>query len=376
MYNHSGLGIFTKNLILKTRHLFLLFVFGGQCFLFSQTTQPKNPNRFKVIGLPVFFFTPDTKFGGGAGGLATLNFPKDSLGARRSSVTVGVVYTQLNQLLLYFPFQLFPQNQKYWISGELGYYRYVFNYFGTGNGFPPDYIEKYDATFPRIRLNLSRKVAPGLYAGLRYAYDDFTFTRKESGGELDQNKVLGSNGGRISGLGGGINYDTRNSIFFPTQGWLVDASLYSESSLTGSPFNYRRISADAARYFKMGKKGVFALNAVSIFSFGAVPFHQMPVIGGTKRLRGYFEGKYRDKHLLILQGEYRQPLFWRLGAVAFGGLGLVGDRFESLAIRNTRPHLGAGLRLMIDKAQKINIRADYGWGYRSSGFYLTFGEAF
>jgi len=358
--------------------LILLFFLAFQGFnpLYAQTTPSKNSNRFKIIGLPVFFFTPDTKFGGGAGGIATFNFPKDSIGARRSSVTIGVVYTQLNQLLLYFPFQLFPQNQKYWISGEVGYYRYVFNYFGTGNGFPPDYIEKYDATFPRIRLNLSRKVAPGLYAGLRYAYDDFTFTRKEAGGELDRNTVRGSEGGRISGLGAGINYDTRNSIFFPNQGWLVDASVYTESALTGSQFNYRRITADASHYWKLGKKGVFALNAVSILSFGEVPFHQMPVIGGTKRLRGYFEGKYRDNHLLILQGEYRQPLFWRLGAVAFGGLGLVGQRFESLALQNTRYHFGTGLRLMIDKAQKINIRADYGWGYRSSGFYLTFGEAF
>lgn len=342
----------------------------------AQTAQPKSPNRFKFIGLPVFFYTPDTKFGGGVGGLSTFNFPKDSLGARRSSVTVGVVYTQLNQLLLYFPFQLFPQNQRYWISGEAGYYRYVFNFFGTGNGFSPDYIEKYDATFPRIRLNLSRKVAPGLYAGLRYAYDDFRFTRTAPGGVLARGEVAGASGGRISGLGGGINYDTRNSIFFPTKGWLVDASLYTESAFTGSQFDYRRLSADVARYWAVGKKGVFALNGAAVFSFGNVPFHQMPVIGGTKRLRGYFEGKYRDKHLLLLQGEYRQPLFWRLGAVVFGGAGMVGERFEALTLRHTRHHLGTGLRLMIDKAQKINIRADYGWGYRSSGFYLTFGEAF
>jgi len=350
------------------------------CFLlnslFAQSDSLKNPNRFKVIGLPVFFFTPDTKFGGGAGGIATFNFPKDSLGARRSSVTVGVVYTQLRQVLLYFPFQLFPQNQRYWISGEAGYYRYVFNYFGTGNGFDPDFIEKYDATFPRIRLNLSQKIAPGLYAGLRYAYDDFRFTRKEAGGELDRNTVTGSNGGRVSGVGVGINYDTRDNIFFPSKGWLMDASLYGESALTGSVFRYRRVSADVARYWAVGEKGVFALNGVGVFSFGDVPFHQMPVIGGTKRLRGYFEGKYRDNHLLILQGEFRQPLFWRLGVVAFGGLGMVSDRVETLSVRHTRHHYGAGIRLMLDKAQKINIRADYGWGYRSSGFYLTFGEAF
>ena len=79
----------------------------------SVKTALKSPNGFKIIALPVAFYTPDTKIGGGVGGLTTFNFKGDSIGARRSSVTVGLVYTQLRQILLYFPFQLFPQNQKY-----------------------------------------------------------------------------------------------------------------------------------------------------------------------------------------------------------------------------------------------------------------------
>jgi outer membrane protein assembly factor BamA len=342
----------------------------------GQTPKEKSPNRFKFIGLPVVFFTPDTKFGGGVGGLSTFNFPGDSLRARRSSITAGIVYTQLNQILLYFPFQLFPDNQRYWISGEVGYYRYVFNFFGTGNDFSPDYIEKYDAVFPRIRLNLSRKIAPGLYTGIRYAFDDFTYTRTMPGGVLENKAVTGSAGGRISGAGVGMNYDTRNSLFFPTTGWLADLSIYAESAFTGSQFTYQRLSADVARYGRAGKKGVWAVNAATVLSFGDVPFHQMPVIGGTKRLRGYFEGKYRDKHLFLLQGEYRQPLFWRLGAVVFGGAGIVSDRFATLRAKNIRYNVGTGVRFTIDKAQKINLRADYGIGFRSKGFYLTFGEAF
>jgi outer membrane protein assembly factor BamA len=305
--------------------------------------------------------------GWGSRRIGTFNFKKDTLNARRSSLTVGVVYTQLKQVLVYFPFQLFPRNQQYWIAGEVGYYRYVFNFFGTGNDIPTDYIEKYDATFPRIRLNLSRKI--------QYAFDDFTFTRRDPQGLLANQPIAGSNGGRISGIGAGFNYDTRNSIFFPNTGILAEGIFYAESRLTGSEFTYRRVSLDASKYWSVGKS-VVALNTAAVFSFGQVPFHQMPVIGGTKRLRGYFEGKYRDKHLLVLQGEVRQPLFWRLGVAAFGGFGLVGSDFNALALNNTRYHYGAGLRLMIDKAQKINIRADYGRGHRSSGFYLTFGEAF
>lgn len=352
--------------------LFLLAL-SGQV---AAQKKEKSPNRFKIVALPVAFYTPDTKWGGGVGGLSTFNFKSDSLRARRSSVTVGVVYTQLRQVLLYFPFQLFPQNQKYWIAGEVGYYKYVFNYFGTGNDQSPDYIEKYDATFPRIRLNMSRKVGDNLYAGLRYAFDDFDFTRRDPDGLLVRNEVPGSDGGRISGVGAGFNYDTRNSIFFPEKGLLAEGIVYAESRQTGSQFTYQRLSLDVAKYISVGKKGVLALNSAAVFSFGEVPFHQMPVIGGTKRMRGYFEGKYRDKHLLLVQGEFRQPLFWRIGVVAFGGLGMVGRDFNALALPNTRYNYGAGIRFLLDKAQRINVRADYGIGYKSKGFYLTFGEAF
>jgi outer membrane protein assembly factor BamA len=336
----------------------------------------KSPNRFKIIGLPVFFYTPDTKFGGGAGGLSTFNFPSDSLNARRSSVTVGAVYTQLKQVLLYFPFQLFPQNQRYWISGEVGYYRYIFNFFGTGNDIPSSFIEKYDATFPRLRLNASRQLRPGLYAGVRYAFDRFSFQLRDSTGLLIREDIVGYNGGTVSGAGLGMNYDTRDVLFFPRKGWLIDAQLYAEDKLTGSDFKYQRFAADVAHYVPVGKKSVLALNAVAVVSVGEVPFHQMPVIGGTRRMRGYFEGKYRDNNLFMLQSEYRMPLFWRIGAVAFGGLGVVSRRLGDTDLEHLRYNYGAGIRIQIDKVQKINVRLDYGLGYRSRGFYLTFGEAF
>jgi outer membrane protein assembly factor BamA len=359
-------------------------------FLFHLTAQSdslKNPNRLKVIGLPVVFYSPDTKLGGGAGGLLTFNFKSDSIGARRSSVTVGAVYTQLNQLLLYFPFQLFPRNQAYWVSGELGYFRYVFNFFGTGNVENPKYteryktdakyIEKYSATFPRIRLNFSKKVKPNLFLGVRYAFDDFTFTKKDSSssGILIDNKLTGANGGRVSGVGIQTNYDSRDRLFYPTKGWVAEAFVYTEGTYSGSDFKYQRLSADVSHYISMGKN-VLALNAATVFSTGDVPFHQMPVIGGTKRMRGYFEGKYRDNNLLILQGEYRFPLYKRFGGVAFGGLGQVSDKLENIVSSPIRYNFGAGLRFTLDKIQHINIRADYGIGYKSSGFYLTIGEAF
>ena len=344
----------------------------------------QNPNRLKFVALPLVFYSPDTKLGGGLGGIVTFNFPKDSLNARRSSVTVGAAYTQLNQFLLYFPFQLFPNNQKYWISGEVGYFKYVFNYFGTGNTLRQDfiekfdsiYVEKYDATFPRVRLNVSKKIGEGLYVGLRYVYDDFKFTKRNSEGNLVKNNVVGANGGRVSGVGLSVNYDTRDLLFFPSNGWVVEGQLYTEGSYTGSDFSYQRLAVDASRYFPVGKNGVLAFNGVISLATNGIPFHQMPVIGGTKKMRGYFEGTYRDANLLMLQSEYRFPIFKRFGGVVFGGLGEVSDRADNWRFDYVRYNFGTGIRFTMDKAQKINIRADYGIGYKSSGFYLTIGEAF
>jgi outer membrane protein assembly factor BamA len=368
-----------------TALLFSLFLFGNLTAQTDSTKSEKNPNRLKVIALPVVFYSPDTKFGGGAGGLLTFNFKSDSIGARRSSVTVGAVYTQLNQLLLYFPFQLFPKNQAYWVSGEVGYFRYVFNFFGTGNAenpkytekykLDPKYIEKYSATFPRVRLNFAKKTKPNLYVGLRYAFDDFTFTKKDSTAVLIENKLTGSNGGKVSGIGLQTNYDSRDRLFFPTKGWVAEAFVYTEGGYTGSDFKYQRLSADASHYISFGKN-VLAINAVAVFSAGDVPFHQMPVIGGTKRMRGYFEGKYRDNNLLIVQSEYRFPVYGRFGGVLFGGLGQVSNKIENVASSPIRYNFGGGVRFTLDKIQHINIRADYGIGYKSSGFYLTIGEAF
>jgi outer membrane translocation and assembly module TamA len=76
----------------------------------------------------------------------------------------------------------------------------------------------------------------------------------------------------------------------------------------------------------------------------------------------------------MMQAEYRRILYKRLGGVLFAGAGSVfGTPGESLV---WRPNAGLGLRFQLSKKQKLNVRLDYGFGVRSQGFYLTFGEAF
>lgn len=334
----------------------------------------KDSSDVSLKVLPLAFYSPDTKFGGGAAGI--VSFKLDTASLKTSSVTFGLAYTQLKQTLCYAPFNLFTKNDEYWLYGELGYYDYIFNFFGTGNDIDPEFIEKYDARFPRIRLNALKKVGGNLYLGLSYLYDNFEIRNYRNDAILLQGDVTGWNGGVFSGIGINANYDSRNHVFYPTEGILLRTNLSLESDRIGSDFNYQKLELDFAKYFEVGENGVLALNAVSVKTIGDTPFQQMAFLGGTKRLRGYFEGKYRDKNMFMLQSEFRYFFTKRLGAVAFAGAGEVYDDFSALSTEHIRPNAGAGIRFALDPVRKINVRLDYGIGYKSSGFYLTVNEAF
>ena len=93
-------------------------------------------------------------------------------------------------------------------------------------------------------------------------------------------------------------------------------------------------------------------------------------------MRGYYEGRYRDRQYLAGQAEYRFPLWWRIGGAAFAGMGDVAPDLGSFTFSSLKPSYGLGLRFMINKEEKVNIRLDYAWGKETSGFYLEITEAF
>jgi hypothetical protein len=337
----------------------------------------KKTVRNRFYGFPVLYYTPETRFSIGAAGIYAFRFKKDSSNARPSRINFGLAVTQNRQLLVYLPFQLFPQNGRFTIYGEAGWYRYNYFFFGVGNSQPQDYSERYAVDYPRFRFNALRKLKKGFYAGLRYWYEDWKLSDLDPAGQLAQGTVPGSNSGTVSGPGFVINYDTRDNIFYPQRGMLIESAVQFFDKNSGSDFTFTRTLIDAAVYVKSGKTSVLAVNGIADFNSGTPPFYLMALMGGTKRMRGFYEGRFRDNNLLLLQTEWRQHIWKRLGAVAFGGAGIVADKATHLRVADTRFTYGLGLRFTLDKKEHINIRLDYGRGtYNSSGFYLTIGEAF
>lgn len=361
---------------------FTLLTLGTSLLAQTPDTLDAEPRPFirrsSIVPLPLAFYTPETGWGGGAAGMYAFRFRDQSDSARPSQFQLAFAYTQRRQLLLYFPFQVFTgEDARYNFYGELGYYRYLFYFYGIGND-NPDQSEIYTAAFPRMRVTAQRKWGDHWYAGLRYWGDNYRITEVDSTGQLYRSGITGATGGRTSGLGMVATYDSRDKVFFPREGVLAELVLLSNQPWLGSDFQYSRVSLDVSTYFTNRFRHTLAFNAWGNFHVGDVPFFEMATIGGTRKMRGFFEGRFRDRHVWMLQAEYRMPeLWWRLGAVAFASVGNTADSLAGLTRNQAHYTAGVGLRFLLSKAEQVNIRIDYGINEEGKGFpYITVTEAF
>lgn len=335
-----------------------------------------SERKSKLFALPLAFYAPETDWGFGAAGIYTFRLQGEQLTSRPSQLQLGFAYTLNQQILFYLPFQFYKQQEAYNLYGEVGYYLYTYQFYGIGNQTTAENQEFYDVDYPRVRLNLLKLLKPNFYMGLRYWLDDYKIKKIATGGILETKKLVGYEGGLLSGLGVVLNYDNRDNIFFPSKGLFVEAVGFSNGTYLGSDYNFSKFYLDASTFLAF-KDHILAFNGYMELTGGTVPFYQLSQLGGNKKMRGFFEGQFRDKHFVSLQTEYRFPLFWKwLRGVAFVGIGEVGTQLQDFAISKLKYSYGTGLRILINAKEKVYVRIDAGFGKDTSGYYITIGEAF
>ena len=96
-------------------------------------------------------------------------------------------------------------------------------------------------------------------------------------------------------------------------------------------------------------------------------------------MRGYYLGRYRDKHLIAGQVEYRILPFSfskRIGASVFLASGQVFGEEHTFEWNQFLLSGGAGLRFLIFPDKDIYTRLDLAFTEEGHGFYFFIGEAF
>jgi outer membrane protein assembly factor BamA len=215
-----------------------------------------------------------------------------------------------------------------------------------------------------------------LYLGIQYGFSHSKLIEVEQNGLLAKGDILGSSGGVVSSAGLAVNWDTRNNIFSPSSGDFYELSVSLSSKAMGSDFDFNGYGVDLRKYIPLFSSHVLALQGVMNIITGGPPFQSLPELGGDSMMRGYYAGRYRDKNLLAGQVEYRIPVWWRFGLVGFAGYGDVAGKVSHFKRKDFKYSAGWGIRYLLIRDEKINLRLDFGSGKGSSEFYINIGEAF
>ncbi len=339
-----------------------------------------NHNISGIVPLPILMYSPETKIGVGAA--VSYFFRKVGSGpaGRPSLIMPSIVYTQKKQIISDIYADLYRKNEMYHLVGYLGYKKFPDKFYGIGNNTTKADEETYTPQIFRLAIGLQRKIYAGLNIGLQYEWEYHKIVERENDGLLAAGAVPGSTGGYISGIGFIASWDTRSNIFYPKSGnyFQVYAGLFSQ--FLGSDYSYKRYTLDIRRYISLSSFLVLALQGYMNVNAGELPFQKLSMlagrIDGQNLMRGYYEGRYRDKNMIVFQMEYRlMPLWPRFGLVVFAGYGDVADKMANFDLQNFKYSIGAGIRFLVIREEKLNIRLDFAYGKQSTGMYITIGEA-
>jgi hypothetical protein len=258
------------------------------------------------------------------------------------------------------------------------YNKEISKFYGIGNETREIENPEYEMGLFRIytEIGYETSLLKKLHVGFIYEYSLNEMIDKRENAQLINNEVVGSNGGNTSGFGLLLIVDHRDNIFYPTKNGFFKVRMIFMGKDWGSDFTYNRMVIDFRRYHDLGKSNIIAGQVYLESMSGNIPFFKLPALGGSSRMRGYFLGRYRDEAYLTWQIEYRKMFWWRLGAVAFFGMGDVASRFNKFVLAQFKYSYGVGLRYAFDEKENLNVRMDIGFGKNTSGVYFSLEEAF
>ncbi|WP_299049894.1 BamA/TamA family outer membrane protein [uncultured Polaribacter sp.] len=335
----------------------------------------------KIITAPIISYSPETSLGFGLGAKYLFKFKGSGEETRTSNMPVSLLYTLNNQFFIYSGFEIFTNQEKWVISGNIAFQNYPRFYYGIGRNTPKTNEEIYDNFQVLVEpILLKRAFARYLFLGGGFRFNKIYDTEVEPGGLLDTNRPSGFDGSTSTGLELALLYDSRDNILNASKGWYFELTKGFYNTSLGGTHNFDLTRFDLRHYIKVSKKNndVLAFQAVGHFSNGDVPLAELALLGNERIMRGYIEGRFIEENLVAAQVEYRKTFKdSRFGFVAFLGAGDVFNKSRDLKINDLKLNYGAGLRFMLDKKERLNIRFDFGSGNETDGnFYINIAEAY
>ncbi|MBC7651866.1 MAG: BamA/TamA family outer membrane protein, partial [Deinococcales bacterium] len=297
---------------------------------------------------------------------------------RLSNAYTNFQYSVLNQLVLEGVYSIYTNKEKYILQGSIGYKKFYERYWtfsedtvGNNNFRGINYKHIY------LRGKLIQNLKNQIFVGVTYSYNRFNNITFQEGVYPQIPKAAGLGESMSLGIGPTVVIDKRDNQFSPQKGWFAEVGYRIHDKNIGSNFNYSQLNIDLRNYIVTKPKGILALNIITVFNSGTVPFLEKAKLGNDKIMRGYFAGRFRDDQFAAAQMEYRYPIGKIFILAGFLSAGQTAPNVSAFALNTMQSSIGGGLRYLVNKQKHLYVRFDAGYTQKQNwGFYLNLGDAF
>lgn len=337
----------------------------------SNKTDPGKKFDFSLLGGP--HYSTDTKFGLGlvATGIYRTDMA-DTLLPPSNTALYGDITTGQFYKIGIRGTHIFPHD-KCRLDYNVSFDSFKSSFWGIGyvNGNKDSNESTMDRIQVQAKASLQWRFADNLYIGPTVVFDYAGVSH------VERPELLEGMDHRTQNVGAGVSlvYDSRDVLTNAHRGFYVNISQLFRPAFMGNDYAFATTDLRADVYRTVWKGGVVAADLRGTLNFGNPSWGMMSLLGNSYSMRGYYEGRYRDKHKLEAQVELRQHVWKRNGIALWAGVGTVFNKFSALRSDRLLPNFGIGYRWEFKK--DVNVRLDYGFGKSGqSGFIFNIGEAF
>ena len=217
---------------------------------------------------------------------------------------------------------------------------------------------------------LSRRIADSWYVGLLARYLDITQGLDTS---LPPQEFNVESKIQSTGAGLTLEYDTRDVPTNAYSGSRFEAKAIFSSADGIESETYQGYYLRMRSYHQLKKAPI----VIAWDLYGCVKGGKFPLWDTCRlNLRGFPVTDYLGKQSITGQIEARWRASERWGFVLFGGAGSITNSFSAQGENESVPSYGGGVRFMVLKSKRVNLRVDYGRSDDSDAWYVSVGEAF
>lgn len=374
----------------------------------------KTENSSSLFLIPIVGANPSIGLMFGVGGQFAFKMPGSSL---YSSVSGSAEVTTKSQVIFVFKNNIYTKNNRVFLSGDWRYLIFSQDTYGLGTNSPqggqpgyqfnlngvettePSLSEPMKFDFARMHQFVSYAIMNNLYFGVGYNLDYYfniidENLRTESGDTVptshytyNTNYNFSTTKYYSSALNASLLFDSRDNMINPYKGYYFMASWQGGLRILGNKKFTNFFQVEWRSFHSLSKdnpRHLIAFWILGNFSKpGEFPYMILPATAYDQRScsgRGYTQGRFRGNNLVYGETEYRFPISkcgGILGGVLFLNATTASDSEQPLRLfESVKPGYGVGLRIMLDKASRTNLAMDFGFGNKSSGFYLSASETF